>query len=190
LSRRRFSRQDWIALGQEQLASQGPEAVKLDAICKAAGLTRGSFYHHFTDHKTFLIALAEAWLASETEDVAAHLDAAASAADRMAALTDAAMSINYRLELGMRELARRLEPVHAIVARADAMRLDVLTHLYAARFGLPDETARSYAYLEYAAFSGLILLEPDMAPERQTSLAERYADLVERVLGRGVGPEA
>lgn len=183
MSRRRFTREDWIALGHEQLAKEGPDAVKLDALCLAAGLTRGSFYHHFEDHQTFLVAVTETWLTTGTEDVTASIDASVGAADRMDALTRAAMAIDYRLELGIRELARRLPAVRDIVTRADARRLDVLADLYRARFGLGDEAARSYAYLEYAAFSGLILLDPDLPEERQKALAALYAGTVSGALG-------
>lgn len=183
MSRRRFTREDWIALGHERLAKEGPDAVKLDAICAAARLTRGSFYHHFADHRSFLVALTEAWFTTATEDVAAKLDAGAGAADRMDALTRAAMAIDYRLELGIRELARRLPAVRDIVTRADARRLDVLADLYRARFGLGNEAAKSYATLEYAAFSGLILLDPDLPEERQKALAALYAQSVAMALG-------
>lgn len=183
MRRRRFTREDWIMLGHARLAAEGPEAVKLEAICKAAGLTRGSFYHHFDDHETFLVALAQIWLETQTEAIAESLDSAASAANRMESLTTAAMSIDYRLELGIRELARRLPDVQRIVSRADALRLDLLADLYRGRFGLGDEAARSFAYLEYAAFSGLILLDPDMPQDRQMSLASLYAETIAKALG-------
>lgn len=175
MTRPRFTREDWIDLGRERLARAGVEAIKLDAICKASGLTRGSFYHHFSDHEGFLIALSKTWLKTATKDIAARLDETAGAEDQMEALTDAAMTIDYRLELGIRELARRLPAVQAVVAEADALRLDVLTELYQSRFSLAPEAARDYAYLEYAAFSGLILLDRDMPAARQKALAAVYA---------------
>ena len=46
----RLGRDDWLALGLERLAAEGPRALRLENICAAAGRTRGSFYHHFRDH--------------------------------------------------------------------------------------------------------------------------------------------
>ncbi|MFL4470252.1 TetR/AcrR family transcriptional regulator [Tateyamaria armeniaca] len=188
MTKRRFSKQDWVQLGLAELSAKGAEAVKLEAICTAAGLTRGSFYHHFADHEAFLIALADTWFQTQTVDVATAIDPAADAVDQGAALTSAAMAIDYRLELGIREVARRLPAVNAIVQHTDQFRLDVITDLYRKRYGLDAATARSFAYLEYAAFSGIILLDPDMEPERQKMLAALYEASMDKVLGAGARP--
>lgn len=186
MKKRRFSKKDWIALGLAELSAKGCDAVKLEAICKAAGLTRGSFYHHFEDHESYLTGLAAQWLKTQTEDVPACLDASAPAEAQSAALTRAALEIDYRLELGMRELGRRLPPVKEIVQKADALRLEVLGGLYQARYGLDAERAAQLAYLEYAAFSGIILLDPDMPANRQSALA----GLFDRMIGRALRREA
>lgn len=186
MTRRRFSKDDWIALGHEELAARGCDAVKLEAICKAAGLTRGSFYHHFEDHESYLTALARHWLKTQTEDVADVIDGAASAVDQGAALTRAAMAIDYKLELGIRELGRRLPAVREIIRQADTVRLDVVSQLYQVRYGLDAEAADDLAYLEYAAFSGIILLDPDIPAARQQTLA----DLFDRTMARALAPEA
>lgn len=182
MSRRRFTREDWIGLGRGRLAGHGPDGVKLDAIRKAARLTRGSFYHHFRDHPSFLVAVAEAWFVTDTQAVIAGLDEGESAAANMDVLTSAALRIDYRLEIGIRELARRLPAVHAIVRKADTCRLDLLTEFYRKRFDLKPEVARSYAFLEYAAFSGLILLDPAMPVAQQKALATLYATTVSATL--------
>jgi len=170
----RFSKLDWIRHGLEQLASDGHEAVKLEAICTSAGLTRGSFYHHFEDHESFLINLATHWFDAQTAEVAAAVEPDASPEDQSAALTEAAITIDYRLELGIRELGRRLPEVDKTIRQADALRLEVVSALYQRRFGLDPKTADDFAYIEYAAFSGIILLDPDIAPERQIALARLY----------------
>jgi AcrR family transcriptional regulator len=186
MKKRRFNKDDWIALGLEELSAKGCDAVKLEAICKAAGLTRGSFYHHFDDHETYLTSLAQSWLKAQTQDVAAAVDPSRNANDQNAALTEAAMAIDYKLELGIRELGRRLPAVREIIGQADAMRLDVVSKLYEQRYGLDAEAAEQFAYLEYAAFSGIILLDPDMPAGRQRALA----DLFERTMVRALTREA
>ncbi|WP_299685862.1 TetR/AcrR family transcriptional regulator [uncultured Tateyamaria sp.] len=183
MTRRRFSRDDWVALGLAELSANGAEAVKLEAICAAANLTRGSFYHHFADHESFLVALADAWHRTQTQDVASAIDPDAPAAQQDAALTEAAMAIDYRLELGIREVGRRRPAVAQIVRDADDLRLDVLTSLYCQRFALDDATARNCAHLEYAAFSGIILLDPDMDRDRQLELAALYDRMIRAALG-------
>ncbi|MEO0498732.1 MAG: TetR/AcrR family transcriptional regulator [Pseudomonadota bacterium] len=186
MKKRRFNKDDWIALGLDELSGKGCDAVKLEAICKAAGLTRGSFYHHFDDHETYLINLAQSWLKAQTRDVAAAIDPSIDANDQNAALTEAAIAIDYKLELGIRELGRRLPAVREIIEQADAMRLEVVSNLYEQRYGLDAELAEQFAYLEYAAFSGIILLDPDMPAGRQKALA----DLFESTMVWALTPEA
>ncbi|PTX55458.1 TetR family transcriptional regulator [Litoreibacter ponti] len=181
----RFSKKDWITLGLSELSGKGCDAIKLEAICKAAGLTRGSFYHHFDDHESFLTGLAEHWLKVQTEDVAAVIDADDPAKDRSEALTRAAMEIDYKLELGIRELGRRLPAVRKVIRQADTVRLEVVSQLYKARFGLDAGAADQFAYLEYAAFSGIILLNPDISAKRQRALA----DLFDRTLTKALSGE-
>lgn len=188
MKKRRFSREDWIEHGLSELSAKGCEAVKLEAICASAGLTRGSFYHHFEDHGAFLVALASHWLDRQTTEVAATVDPDASPEHQGRALTDAAMQIDYRLELGIRELGRRLPEVEAIVRQADAMRLDVMAGLYRARFDLEPETASALAYLEYATFNGIILIDPEMAQERQLALAELFENTVASALRKDTKP--
>jgi hypothetical protein len=96
------------------------------------------------------------------------------------------MAIDYRLELGIRELGRRLPAVSEIIKQADAMRLDVVSRLYQARYGLDAEAADEFAYLEYAAFSGIILLDPDIPAATQKALA----DLFDRTMAQALLPEA
>ena len=183
MTRRRFKKDDWIALGTQELATHGPEAVKLEAICKAAGLTRGSFYHHFEDHEAFLTAIADAWLTSQTMDVAKAVEPDASPVDQSDALTEAALKIDFRLELGIRELGRRMPAIETIIKSADAIRLQVMTSLYQRRFDIDEGRAADLAFIEYAAFSGILLVDPNIAPDRQRALARLYDETLASALG-------
>lgn len=180
----RFRKEDWLALGLAALSKDGPEAIKLEAICKAAGLTRGSFYYHFEDHESFVTSLATHWFQTQTEQVAATVNAFQETKDQIEALTEAAMQIDYRLELAMRELARRMPAVQQIVEQADQARLAAVTELYQARFEISQEEAAELAFLEYAAFSGLILISPDMDTDAQRVLAARYDHIIETFLSK------
>ena len=184
MKQKRFKRENWIELGLQELSAKGAEGIKLEAICAAANLTRGSFYHHFEDHGAFLTAVANQWVNSQTTAIAAIIDPDASPDEQGSALNEAAMQIDYRLELGIREIARRFAAIHEIVKQADAVRVDVLGRLYRQRFGLNKKDADELAFLEYAAFSGIILLDPDIPLQRQQMLAELYEGMMDRALGK------
>ncbi len=184
MKRRRFTKKDWLRHGLAELSAIGAEAVKLEAICKSAGLTRGSFYHHFDDHEAYLTELAAQWFETQTSAIASEIDPSTSVITQSETLTQAALAIDYRLELGIRELGRRLPAVADIVRHADARRLAVLSDLYQRRYGLDKEDAATFAYLEYATFSGIILLDPNIDEARQRTLAAFYDATVAKSLGR------
>ena len=62
----RLSVDDWVAAALELLAEEGPGGVKIDRLCVRLGVTKGSFYWHFTDLASFLTAVADRW--GETRD--------------------------------------------------------------------------------------------------------------------------
>lgn len=156
--------------------------MKLEAICEAAGRTRGSFYHHFGNHGAYLTALAEQWFQTQTMEVADAVDASLPAAEQGAALTTAAISIDYRLELGIRDLGRKMPEIGRIVRKADHARLRMISQIYRERYGLESSEAELFAYLEYATFSGIILLDPDMSRGRQRTLASLYDATIQKAL--------
>src|SRR5258708_7461683 len=45
----RLSVDDWIQAGFAILAEEGIKALKIDRLCRRLGVTKGSFYWHFTD---------------------------------------------------------------------------------------------------------------------------------------------
>lgn len=62
--RERLSRQFWLQKALEVLSREGESGLRIDAICKALGVTKGSFYWHFENRGDFLQAMLEYW--SET----------------------------------------------------------------------------------------------------------------------------
>ena len=173
----RLTRVGWLELGLEALAAHGPAALKLAEICKAAGVTRGSFYHHFTDHGEFLEAMVRHRHAIETEVLAETLPDGTAADTAMEALTELAMGLDYRLELGLRELARVHPPVEAAMAAVDATRVAIMSPIYATIYGISEADARDASLLEYATFLGLMLMDPARSEAEQRRLYDAYLSM-------------
>src|SRR5258708_21900676 len=61
----RLSVDGWIQAGFAILAEEGMKALKIDRLCRRLGVTKGSFYWHFTWHFTgiagYRAALVQAW---------------------------------------------------------------------------------------------------------------------------------
>ena len=65
---RRLSVDDWIQAGFAILADGGPNALRVDRLCERLGVTKGSFYWHFTDLAAYRTALVEAWGSLQDQD--------------------------------------------------------------------------------------------------------------------------
>ena len=57
----RLTAEDWIDAGFAALAEGGPNALRVDRLCTRLGVTKGSFYWHFTDMAAYRDELIKAW---------------------------------------------------------------------------------------------------------------------------------
>ena len=69
----RLSVEDWLQAGYTVLAEEGVRALKVERLCRQAGVTRGSFYWHFEDRGALLSAMLDTWEQATTEEVAERL---------------------------------------------------------------------------------------------------------------------
>lgn len=56
--RPRLSLDDWTAAGLQLLVTEGRSAVKISRLCDELGVTKGSFYWHFSDIDDLMKAIA------------------------------------------------------------------------------------------------------------------------------------
>jgi AcrR family transcriptional regulator len=76
---------DWVRAAVTAMGQGGAEAVRVEALARDLGLTKGSFYWHFRDRPALLEAVLDAW----ERDARARLAAAAAhgtAEERIVAL--------------------------------------------------------------------------------------------------------
>lgn len=67
-------RDEWVGAAVAALARDGAAGVRVEALARDLGVTKGSFYWHFTDRPALLAAVLERWEAGAL----AELDAASS----------------------------------------------------------------------------------------------------------------
>jgi len=116
--------------------------------------TRGSFYHHFEDHRAFLAALGAHWLATEIDAVISDIDKATITGKRRENLARHASEIDPARERNLRRLAAS-EPVIAdIVAKSDEKRISYLVRLFRSELGLDAAEALTRARVQHAFFVG------------------------------------
>lgn len=51
----------WLDLGLETLRESGTTGLRIDRLARQLGVTKGSFYAHFSSKSDYLTALCEHW---------------------------------------------------------------------------------------------------------------------------------
>jgi AcrR family transcriptional regulator len=57
----RLTRDGWMQAARLALLESGPDAVRVEPLAATLGVTKGSFYWHFTDRQALLDALVSEW---------------------------------------------------------------------------------------------------------------------------------
>ena len=131
----RVPREMWVRQGLRVLADGGPDAVRVEPLARALGVTRGSFYWHFADRRALLDAMLDAWERSTTEDVIGLLESeGGDAAVKLRRLLAMASPRVLMTDLAVRDWARRDQAVAERLACVDNRRMDFFRSLF---HGLP-----------------------------------------------------
>jgi AcrR family transcriptional regulator len=70
-----LARTDWLNAAIEILSDGGIAAVSIVQLANTLGVTRGSFYHHFTDREDLLRAMLDYWEKRWTVDIREQVSA-------------------------------------------------------------------------------------------------------------------
>ncbi|MCZ4316881.1 TetR/AcrR family transcriptional regulator [Comamonadaceae bacterium G21597-S1] len=173
-----LQRADWVRSGMRILARSGVDAVLVPPLAKELGVTKGSFYWHFSSRDDLLAALIEEWKQHATLRVIEIVEAAETTARekiRLIAFIGTNSPIDEfggAIELAMRNWARTSPNVRKVVAEVDRERLNYLTQLYSETGSHVDPEL--LACLHYSFSAGLRLIFA--YPEKQ-KLAMREAAL-------------
>src|SRR5262245_20483464 len=101
----RLTAQDWIEFSLRTLAREGYEALKADVLARKLGVSRGSFYWHFSDLGTFHARVIDHWRQTATAAIIAEIERRETPAERLDALLRLALGQNAALEIRMRSWA-------------------------------------------------------------------------------------
>lgn len=127
----RKSREDWVQAAIVALGEGGVEAVRVEPLARALGVTKGSFYWHFADRGELLRALVDAWAHVGTEQIISSVNAhRGDAPSRLRQLWQLSTSGPLNNELALRDWARREPWVAEQIDRVDGRRLGFLRELF------------------------------------------------------------
>ena len=142
----RTPRSTWIEEGLRALAAGGPDAVRIEPLAKALGVTRGGFYWHFEDRGALLEEMLDTWERRSTDEVLERVER--EGGDPREKVRRAGMltfsSDLLPIDLAIRDWSRRDEAVAARLRRVDNRRMEYLRSLIGTFTRDPDDVeARS-----------------------------------------------
>lgn len=175
----RTPREKWVEEGLRSLASGGVDAVRVDALAKALGVTRGGFYGYFADRGALLEAMLDTWEREATDDVLDRIEREGGDLTEKAQLAGQ-LTFSDRLlpiDLAVRDWARRDPAVAERLRRVDNQRMALLREAIGTVCADPDEV-EARALLAFCAAIGSHFLAADHPDRTRAQVIARAADLI------------
>jgi len=131
----RTPRSTWIDEGLRALASGGPDAVRIEPLAKALGVTKGGFYWHFEDRQTLLDEILDAWERFTIDEVIERVERRGgderARLRRLFAFASSGDEL-LKIDLAVRDWSRRDQTVADRLRRADNRRMEYMRSLFRA----------------------------------------------------------
>jgi AcrR family transcriptional regulator len=165
----RKTKQDWLYAGLKIIRVTGVAGLTIEALTQELGVTKGSFYHHFSGIQDFKTSFLQFYEEAGTLNVIKTTEAATTAVEKLRRLLAIIVSYPLADEVIMRAWAQQDAEVAAVQARVDQQRMAYVTSLCAEISG---DLARGRLMAEI--FYGLLVGGPQMVPslssERMTAV--------------------
>jgi AcrR family transcriptional regulator len=144
----RTPRTSWIRQGLQALAAGGPDAVRIETLAKALAVSKGGFYWHFANRRALLEEMLDTWERVVIDEVIERVESeggdARAKLRRLFALASSSDFTEYdevtrelaqelmKIELAIRDWARREQTVAKRLKRVDDRRMAYMRSLFGA----------------------------------------------------------
>ncbi len=160
----RTPRANWIDEGLRALGRGGPEAVRIEPLARALGVSKGGFYWHFDDRRALLREMLDAWERRYVDEVIEAVDAVGGDARarlrRLFGLASASGAELLKVDLAVRDWARRDKAVARRLRRVDNRRIAYMRSLFG-EFCDDDDEVEARCLMTFSLFVGAGLVRPD-----------------------------
>ncbi|MCC5812001.1 MAG: TetR/AcrR family transcriptional regulator [Ectothiorhodospiraceae bacterium] len=188
-ARRTLNAEDWADAALDAIAEGGLEAVAVERLARVLGVTKGSFYWHFSNRNALLSAALERWERQQTEEVIARAEMELRPEARIDRLFRGADGSKRAGQLYLAFAAAGNDPlVGPVIRRVNQRRITFMVSNYS-DMGLSTDEARQRAVLSYSVYLGTLQLRRD-APELIPTGPDfhTYMDYISKVLIPGFQP--
>jgi AcrR family transcriptional regulator len=169
------TKKDWIQAGIDILAEQGIDSVKIEAIARKLGVSKGGFYGYFLNRDAFLQAMLDYWAEIFTSRIIETVGSLeGSLAEKLTKLFSIVDDIKYdALEISIYAWANKDPKAEKVVMRVVKERLLFVTNLFH-EGGFSRNDAVNRAHLVHHYMSGCKCFRPLLpkngSTKRQTQL--------------------
>ena len=172
----RTPRNRWIEEGLSALAAGGPQAVRIESLAQALGVSKGGFYWHFKDRQSLLQEMLDAWERTGVDEVIEQVQGeggdARARLRRLFALASAFAGEGLKVELAIRDWARREEPVAKRLKRVDNRRMEFMRALFA-EFCRDADDVEARCLLAFSLFIGSPFITADHDGRSRADVAQQ-----------------
>lgn len=185
----RGTREIWIEAAYQALLENGIDGVKVMPLAERLGLSRTSFYGHFSDRDDLLNALITLWQSKNTGNLVRRTE------DYAETITEAILNLfdlwlmpelfDSKLEFAVRNWAHTDASLAVLLDEADRVRVGALQTMFE-RFGYDAAYARVRADTIYLTQIGYISMIKDGPSEPLGPRLQRMPYFVEIFCGKAV----
>ncbi len=170
---------DWEVATLEVIAHQGVSAVAVENIAKELGVTKGSFYWHFSNRKDLIIAALKRWQKDDKAVIKEKIWSIPDAHERLKAwFLLSAQPLQSHLIYATLLADRQHEFVAKVLKEVTFERLSYLQQSFQG-IGYDEARAKQQALLSYSVYVGYLHMAKTMHGKFQdTENIESYAQYV------------
>jgi len=159
----RTPRSSWIDEALRAFAAGGPDAVRIEPLARALGVTKGGFYWHFDDRSALLEEMLDTWEQMSVDEVIERVEGdggdARARLRRLFALGSARGEL-LSTDLAVRDWAGREQTVADRLRRVDNRRMEYMRSLFGA-FCPDEDDVEGRCVLAFSLFIGSHFIAAD-----------------------------
>jgi len=174
----------WLDAAYQLLIESGVDAVKVMPLAKSLGLSRTSFYWHFSDREALLSALIERWQQKNTANLIIQTQLPAeSISEAIFNLFDCWVNpelFDARMDFAIRNWAQQSASLKQRLQETDLQRIGAIYQMFL-KFNYSQEQANARAHTVYYTQVGYITMMVDEPMPERLQLTPAY---IENFTGR------
>jgi len=183
----KLSAADWEQAAVELIAEKGVQALAIEPLARRMGITKGSFYWHFSSRESLLEQALQRWEEHDSRNLSRSLGEIDEPRDRL---------ISFFRRVGKEKLTHEVyselcassghPQVKPVLERVANRRMRHLASAYR-EMGLPEDQAKNQARLTYSVYLGFLQLQRQHQTPSLSS--EEFDAYIEHVIQTLIPPK-